>query len=159
MMNASPVFITCINISAWLFFHIAISYACGSIPITFFEKDYLIFKRMKWETDQKYKKVWIHKWKTFLPDAGKVMKSGFYKKTWQSRSPEYTRQFLLETKRAELTHWLSICPAFLFFLWNSAYVGWVMVVYACITNLPFIIIQRYNRIRIVRISQRILVSE
>ncbi|OZT14216.1 glycosyl-4,4'-diaponeurosporenoate acyltransferase [Priestia aryabhattai] len=159
MMNVSPVFITCINISAWLFFHMAASYVCGIIPITFFEKDYLIFKRMKWETDDKYKKVWIHKWKILLPDAGKVMKQGFYKKTWESRSAEYTVRFLMETKRAELTHWMSICPAFLFFLWNSPSVGWVMVCYACVVNIPFIIIQRYNRIRIARISQRLLTSE
>ncbi|MDG0792194.1 hypothetical protein OMP38_15960 [Cohnella ginsengisoli] len=56
--------------------------------------------------------------------------------------------FAAETKRAELTHWLSILPAPLFFLWNPVWVGWIMVLYAAAFNLPIIVVQRYNRGRI-----------
>ena len=56
--------------------------------------------------------------------------------------------FAAETKRAELTHWLTIVPAPVFFLWNPVWAGWVIIAYALIANLPFIITQRYNRGRI-----------
>ena len=55
--------------------------------------------------------------------------------------------FLMETNRAELTHWISILPSILF-IWNSPSIGVWMVIYAIIANVPFILVQRYNRIRI-----------
>lgn len=62
---------------------------------------------------------------------------------------------MIETQRAELTHWFLIPPAFLFFLWNPAWAGWVMVIYALVVNLPFIMIQRYNRPRLERVLKKI----
>jgi glycosyl-4,4'-diaponeurosporenoate acyltransferase len=41
-----------------------------------------------------------------------------------------------------------IVPGFFFFLWNDVILGWLMVAYAFLNNLPFIIVQRFNRPRI-----------
>ncbi len=42
----------------------------------------------------------------------------------------------------------------LFFLWNKPGIGWIMIVYALIENLPLIMAQRYNRIRFKRLLGR-----
>jgi len=60
----------------------------------------------------------------------------------------------IETRRAELTHWLLMVPAPFFFLWNPAWAGWVMIVYALLANCPFIMIQRYNRPRLERVLRK-----
>ncbi|MED4798125.1 glycosyl-4,4'-diaponeurosporenoate acyltransferase, partial [Priestia megaterium] len=107
-----------------------------------------LFKVQTWETVGIYKKFGVHRWKTWLPDGGKLFKRGFYKKKWESRTKEYAQLFLIETNRAELTHWISILPSILFFIWNSPSIGVWMVIYAIVANVPFILVQRYNRIRI-----------
>lgn len=58
---------------------------------------------------------------------------------------------MIETQRAEWTHWVSMLPAPLFFIWNPVWAGWLMILYALIANLPFIIIQRYNRPRLLKL--------
>jgi glycosyl-4,4'-diaponeurosporenoate acyltransferase len=50
---------------------------------------------------------------------------------------------------------MMILPGFLFFLWNEAVVGWIMVAYAVLNNLIPIIMQRYNRPRIRKLLARL----
>ncbi|WP_431522033.1 hypothetical protein [Guptibacillus hwajinpoensis] len=87
------------------------------------------------------------KMETILPDGG-VFKGGFCKKELKKLTSIYIRKFIIETRRAEVTHWMLIPPSILFFLWNPSYIGWIMVGYALLINIPFIIIQRYNRLRL-----------
>jgi glycosyl-4,4'-diaponeurosporenoate acyltransferase len=42
-----------------------------------------------------------------------------------------------------------------FFIWNPWWVGIVMIVYAILVNVPCIIIQRYNRIRLKRVCAKL----
>jgi glycosyl-4,4'-diaponeurosporenoate acyltransferase len=77
-----------------------------------------------------------------------LFKGGFPKKKLESTKPEYIKIFLSETKRAELTHLLTIVPVIVFFLWNVWWVGIIMIVYSLIVNIPCILLQRYNRARI-----------
>lgn len=44
-------------------------------------------------------------------------------------------------------------PAFLFFIWNPLWAGFIMIAYAILANLPFILTQRYNRPRLQRLLQ------
>jgi hypothetical protein len=61
------------------------------------------------------------------------------------------RRFILESKRAELVHWLAILPFWVFGLWGPPIVIPIMFVYALAVNLPCIIAQRYNRPRLLRL--------
>ncbi|MED4759766.1 glycosyl-4,4'-diaponeurosporenoate acyltransferase [Priestia megaterium] len=137
-----------INIMAWFVIHMFIAYRCTKISPFYLKKDLALFKVQSWETVGIYKKFGVHRWKPWLPDGGKLFKRGFYKKKWESRTKEYAQLFLVETNRAELTHWISILPSILFFIWNSPSIGVWMVIYAIVANVPFILVQRYNRIRI-----------
>ncbi|MGM0827837.1 MAG: hypothetical protein ACQEU4_06445 [Bacillota bacterium] len=59
--------------------------------------------------------------------------------------------FFHELNRAELSHWLQMIPAPFFYILNSEVESWVMFLYGILFNLPLILVQRYNRMRIVKI--------
>ena len=62
---------------------------------------------------------------------------------------------ILETCEAEVTH-LLLCVTGLYCLWLWPGAGGVVVyaIYALFGNVPFILIQRYNRPRLVRLYSR-----
>jgi glycosyl-4,4'-diaponeurosporenoate acyltransferase len=130
--------------------HLGISYLCVKIPIAFFKKDRWLFRIRNWEYRGKaYNRFFkVKKWKSIIPDGGGLFKKGFAKKNLQNSDPLYLKTFMYETKRAELTHWLTIIPAPIFFLWNIWWAGIIMIVYALIVNVPCILLQRYNRARL-----------
>lgn len=134
----------------WLIIHLGISYLCFKIPISFFEKKWRWFEPRDWEYRGRiYKDIFkVKKWRSIVPDGGGIFKDGFPKKNLKSNDPEYLKTFLYETKRAELTHWLTILPSPVFFLWNIWWAGIIMIVYALIVNIPCIMLQRYNRARL-----------
>ncbi|WP_053216027.1 hypothetical protein [Guptibacillus hwajinpoensis] len=146
VIELSITLLIIVNILAWLIIHVVLSYICLRLPDSFYETEKSKTDLKKWEHGL-YKTVGIRKWKTILPDGGGVFRGGFRKKELKTLSASYIRKFILETRRAELTHWILIPPAMLFFLWNPPLVGWVMVGYALLVNIPFIMIQRYNRYR------------
>ncbi|MDD2579574.1 MAG: hypothetical protein PHP94_00045 [Eubacteriales bacterium] len=133
---------------AWMVIHLSISYAAYRIPVAWFDVDRPLFRTRQWE---KNGQIWqqltrVRSWKRHLPDGAALFRQGFRKKTMQ-RDQGWYRLFVLESRRAELTHWISLLPAPLFFLWNSVWVGWIMIGYAILVNLPCVIAQRYNRPR------------
>ena len=130
--------------------HLGMSYLSVKIPVSFFKKDYSLFRLRSWEYRGRiYKRVFkIKKWKNIVPDGGGLFKGGFPKKNLGSNDLQYLKTFFYETKRAELTHWLTILPAPIFFLWNIWWAGIIMIVYALIVNIPCILLQRYNRARL-----------
>jgi glycosyl-4,4'-diaponeurosporenoate acyltransferase len=68
-------------------------------------------------------------------------------------SKHYLDSFIRETCRAELTHWIVFLFGPLFLMWNLWWVGIIMIVYATLANIPCVITQRYNRIRLQRIAR------
>jgi len=148
-----------IDFSAWLFFHLTISLGLIKLPDRFFEKDHplnIVFKERDFEESGKFWKdqLKVHKWKDKLPDGASLFHAGYKKKELPSNDVATIKIFIKETKRAELTHWLLMVPAPFFFLWNPICIGWAMIFYALLVNVPFILIQRYNRIRLERIRKR-----
>lgn len=152
-----PVYWTVsIDIFAWAFFHVIVSVFCLKLPLAYFLQDSIWFRLLAWE---KSGKLWqqlfrVKRWKGHLIDGTAILKKGYGKKKLHGTEASDLVVFAAETKRAELTHWLSMVPAPLFFLWNPIWAGWVMVLYAVMFNLPFIIVQRYNRGRIDAITAR-----
>ncbi|WP_346024616.1 glycosyl-4,4'-diaponeurosporenoate acyltransferase [Alkalibacterium indicireducens] len=148
-----------VNIAVWLFFHVSISLGLLKVPYSYFGPDHpsdILFRERSFEQKGKlWRNVfYVHKWKDRLPDGASLFKMGYKKKQLADTTVETMQLFIMEMKRAELTHLLLLLPAPLFFLWNPVWAGFVMVFYAIIVNVPFIIIQRYNRIRLAMIAQR-----
>ncbi|AZB42574.1 glycosyl-4,4'-diaponeurosporenoate acyltransferase [Bacillus sp. FJAT-42376] len=149
------ILLAVLNACLLLFIQLGVSWLMSRAPSQYFNYFQWVFQKWKWEKDGKiYEHLGIKSWKDKLPDAGGWFKNGRSKKRLRGRSAETLEQFILETKRGELAHWLQILPCLLFFLWNSVLGGWIILIYAFAFNLPFIAVQRYNRMRLSRALER-----
>ncbi len=137
----------------WTVFQIAAALIAKHMPDDKYNPLKHPYKTARWERGgQFYKDVlFVHKWKHLLPDGARVQRNAFPKKRFRRADADYLHQFIIETCRAELTHWLAILPFWVFGFWSPAYVVWIMLGYALIVNLPCIIVQRYNRPRLVNV--------
>lgn len=120
------------------------------------------FKSLPFEREgQAYKRVGIAKWQSRVPDMSRLLKGSMPEKRLEGR-PDRDRllQMIQETCIAEAVHAL-LCVAGLgaVWLWPGAG-GWITwFVYCLVGNLPFILIQRYNRPRLVKLLRRCRAGE
>jgi glycosyl-4,4'-diaponeurosporenoate acyltransferase len=96
----------------------------------------------------------VHRWKTRLPDGAPWL-GGFPKKRFARREQNYLKTFILETRRAEFAHWCMLACLPAFFVWNPPWACGIMTAYALSANLPCIIAQRYNRIVLSRLLEKL----
>ena len=89
----------------------------------------------------------IHRWKDRVPEAGALFQGGVSKRQLPSYDVAGLELFVRETRRAELGHWWAMACGPLFVLWNPPLPAALLLAYGMGINLPFIAIQRYNRIR------------
>ena len=99
-----------------------------------------------------YNKIGIMKWKTKLPDASVTITKILPKFLPRKRIAQGDQIPILikETCIAEATHVLVAILGFgCVFIWNGIG-GWIVSIAFLIFNIPFIIIQRFNRPRLIR---------
>lgn len=90
----------------------------------------------------------VRHWKPWIPDAGNALPGGVSKASLVRRDPLALRRLLLETRRAELVHW-ALWPAWLVTaLWLPPVGVLINLVFATLFNLPCLLLQRYNRLRL-----------
>ncbi len=144
------------DFAAWLAIHLGTVWLANRVPDVWLERDHAMFRERRWEDGGRiYQRLLgIRRWKRLLPDGSSLFRGGFPKKRLGERTQAYYRAFIRESRRAELAHWVAIPPASLFFLWNPVGVGFVMIGYAVLVNLPCILAQRYNRPRFDRLAGR-----
>lgn len=142
------------NLLGWPVIHLAVASVALRLPAHLFAKDSWVTAPRSWEREGRLYRDWlgIRRWKSLLPDGAPWL-GGFAKNKIRSLDVSYVRQFLLETRRAELAHWCMFLCLPLFFLWNPPWACLVMSVYALAANMPCILAQRYNRIVLNRVVQ------
>ncbi len=92
----------------------------------------------------------IRRWKAFLPDAGNALPGGVSKASLARRDPASLERLRLETRRAELVHW-ALWPAWIVTaLWLPPIGVLINLLFATLFNLPCLLMQRYNRLRLER---------
>ena len=114
------------------------------------------FRTMAWERDGAvYRRAGIRVWKDFAPDVSRMFPGSVPRKTLSKRpTPAVMEDMLLETCVAELTHaMLIVSGAALLWLWPGVGGIAVYAVYVLLGNVPFIMIQRYNRPRFARLLE------
>jgi glycosyl-4,4'-diaponeurosporenoate acyltransferase len=121
-----------------------------------FAEDGWLLRIRPWERDGRVyaDRLRIKAWKGHLPEAGHWFAGGFDKKHLGRGERGHLEQFVVETRRAEWTHWVLLLVSPLFLLWNPWWLGLVMIAYAIVANGPCILIQRYNRCRLRRVLAR-----
>ena len=155
LVHLPTAIIILIDIAAWFVIHMGVSYIMTHQPLSSFNTSSWLYRKHDWERNGRlYEKLFrLKAWKKRLPDGAAVFKKGFEKKHLRETNKDYFDSFIRETCRAELTHWIVFLFGPLFLIWNLWWVGIVMILYAAMANLPCIITQRYNRIRLQRIAR------
>lgn len=146
-----------IDIIFWFLIQFIIAYVISFLPNTLFNPYAFIFRSSKWENNtsiyNKYFKV--RKWKNKLPVGKAFVKNDVNLREIKSKDLNYLNKYLIKSCKAEATHILSIISIITFLLWHNVLVTLLIFVFTFSINLPFIIIQRYNRERIIRLIKRI----
>ena len=125
------------------------------VPRRWFDPGKFPFRSFKWEQEGRiYEKIGIQYWKNHTPDMSKHFQKTFAKQGNLLRSPEHLRKLVAETCSAEFVHTVLILLSPAFVLLMDEYGVLAMVLYI-LGNLVSLIIQRYNRPRIMKIIQRI----
>lgn len=126
------------------------------IPKKWLHYDRYPFRSFAWEDNGKiYHRLHIRKWQNKLPDMSKIASGIMKPKTIPEHSSKDDIQYLLdETCVAELVHVLECifgmrCMA----LWQGAGGIIFFILYVILCNLPYILIQRYNRPRLAHLYQ------
>lgn len=156
LIELSVLWLVVLNVLVWLIFHLGFAWAGTRLPLKGFREGSWLYRERKWEARGNFyeKRMSIRTWKDRLPDCGGIFAGGFSKAGLASTSRDYLRRFLLETCRGELVHWTVMFSSVLFLLWNPWWAGLIMMAYGIAANLPCIVVQRYNRIRLKRVLDR-----
>jgi len=131
------------------------------LPKNWFRPDLFPYRSYKFEQDGRiYNKLKIRKWQNIVPDMSRIFPKWMPPKNLSGNYKERLPRMLQETCVAEMIHSL-LCITGLYCLKLYPGIGGVIIVFLYIVflNLPFIIIQRYNRPRLLRIMKGILQSE
>jgi glycosyl-4,4'-diaponeurosporenoate acyltransferase len=153
LIHLSSLWMLLFDFIAWLVINLSVAGVISKLRSQSFNAETWLFKERNWEKHSRlYEQLFkIKKWKGWLPDGAEVSRKAFKKKHLQTADSAYIRVFILETCRAEILHWIIFLFGFVFFVWNPWYVGIIMIIYAAFTNLPCVLTQRYNRIRLTRL--------
>lgn len=157
LSNLSPANIIMLNFALMLSWHLVILLISISLKPSFFDPHKSLYAPQKWEKNGGFyiKKLKIKRWKDFLPQY--VAKDGFSKRHLEfdgKLNEKYINAFIIETCRAEWNHVMCSVYFIISFFINSFCYALAFSIIPLVVNLPFIAIQRYNRIRLESLSQK-----
>lgn len=144
------------NVVAWALIHTASGYLVHRLSLERLGRDGPLLRPRRWEGDGRtYQRVLhIRAWKDHLPEAGALFSGGVSKRELTGSLAGGLPRFVAETRRAERGHWMALWAGPLFALWNPPSGLGLMVAYGVVVNAPFIAVQRYNRLRALRVLRR-----
>lgn len=131
------------------------------LPARWFLADRFPYRCHKFERDGKlYSKLRVHLWQNKLPDMSRILPKCIPAKNLKGNYREHLPRMLQETCIAEMIH-KAECVAGLLCLHIWPGVGGVVItmLYMVVFNLPFILIQRYNRPRLLKLMQKMQRTE
>lgn len=151
--EGSPMRLVIVNVLAWWVLHWGVAWLGTQLPLRLFRPDQGIFRPRKWERKGRiYERGFqVRRWKDRLPDGAAFFSRGYPKAKLGAVTPERVGRLMAETCRGEAVHGVVLMAAFLFFAWNPWLAGCVNLAYGLAANLPCIIVQRYNRLRLARL--------
>lgn len=124
------------------------------LPKRWLHPDKFPFRTYAWE-DRLWKALQIRKWQAKVPDMSRLFKKLMPEKKLTQQTVQELPLMIEETCIAELTHGL-LCIAGLALLAIWPGIGGIVltVIYIVFGNLPFLLIQRYNRPRLQKLLAR-----
>ncbi len=140
----------------WALLGIA-SFLIGRIlPKSWFHADHFPYKTFRWEKNGRiYNKLHIRKWQNHVPDMSKVFPHLMLEKKMTTNYLQDLPLMIQETCIAEFIHFI-LCFAGLYCLRLWPGIGGVImtILYIVLGNIPYILIQRYNRPRLFKLLEK-----
>ena len=153
---------TALNIVFWTVFNFGVAFLVRCLPKGLFSHGRMFYREFHFEK-RLYRMLRVGRWKDHLPEAGGL--AGFSKRSLSGElTLPYVEKFLTETCIAEVGHLtigvLGYCSVGFAWLLPDPYpyiplfIGFATL--DLLAQLLFVIIQRYNRPRLVRLRTRLL---
>jgi len=158
LFNSNIYKVILANFVLIIFWHLVVLLACRVLPCSFFDFNKFLYKARAWEQNGKFyvKKLKIKKWKDHLPQY--VATGGFSKRNLESFKKidkKYIERFITETCRAEWNHFFcSLYFVVSFFINKNFFCAIIFSLIPIAANLPFLVIQRYNRLRLLKFYKK-----
>jgi len=133
-----------------------ISFLVGRIlPKSWFQENVFLYRAFPFENEGRiYEKLHIRKWQNKLLDMSRIFPMLMPAKKMNAENRSDIFIMIRETRIAEFTHMILGISGFLcLFLWRGAG-GMIVSLLYCIGNIPFIMIQRYNRPRLEKVQRK-----
>lgn len=148
-----------VNIMLAAIWHFCSYIFCISVDTKFFDPEKKIYRPKKWERGGRFYSdvLKIGKWKDILPQH--IGKDGFSKDHLDDVSVEYLNEFIMETCRAEWNHTINCILFVLLIIINELLTAICLSILLLIGNLPFVVIQRYNRFRLQKLRRTVIRKE
>lgn len=152
MLVKLPFFLIIIlNITGWLLVQLGLAWIFVRLPGSWFQTTSI----RRNNNNKLYEKLFfIRRWKPFLPDGGQWVGGDFQKRHLSGKNAEYLIRFVTETRRGEVCHWCALALTPMFAVWNPSGYFVINLGYAIVANLPCILVQRYNRGRLLVLVRR-----
>ena len=133
-----------------------------AIPRERFDAERFPYRTRGWEQNGRiYEKIKIQVWKDRVPDMSRILKDMVPKRVGVCPKAADVWVLVGETCRAEIVHW-GLCiasPVICLFWLEAVWVGALLSAAVILGNLPFILIQRYNRPTLISLARRLEVRE
>ena len=127
-----------------------------SLPRSMYDPCRFPYKAWQWEKDGRvYERLGVKWRKAHAIDMSRFMKRSFPKQNTVTRDPARLRRLVQEMCNAELVHWVLALLSPVFALLIEGWYGVVIAVAYALFNLSDVMIQRYNRPRIMMILERL----
>jgi glycosyl-4,4'-diaponeurosporenoate acyltransferase len=154
-VSAPLSYVVAVDAAVWAAWSAAVGYAAHRLPPARLAEDGPLTRLRAVERDGRlYERLRIRRWKDRLPELGDAFPGGVSKRGLRSGDSADLRRFVAETRRAELVHWAIPAVVPVFALWNPTGLTAAMIAYAVVANLPCLVVQRYNRARLLRVLAR-----
>ena len=156
LKNANPFNLFLLNVALVACWHVVVFIACVRLPAEVFDGNRKRYQPKNWEKGGRWYRdhLKIQLWKDKVPQF--IAKDGFSKSHITSLSLEYLDEFIMETCRGEWMHLANCLCAAVLLLINPFPVNLIFACLVLLGNLPFALIQRYNRFRLYTVRRKLL---
>lgn len=132
-----------------------------SLPREKFKENRFPYKSYAWEKDGKFYNIFgVKKWKSHVPDMSMISNKLFPKRINRQISSDDVDRLVKESCVAELIHYLlCVFSVGIYNIWKGKIGILFAALYILIGNVPYIIIQRYNRPNFISLRNRLKLRE
>lgn len=140
-----------------IFIVVALSVLIGAMAprwsATWLGRDRGILRLTRLDTPRGYRRIHIHVIKDRLPELGSIF-GGQSKGQLPGSEAEQLALYARELRRAEWVHWFSMLSWIPLAFFNPWWLTLAFAIAVVMGNAPFVLIVRYNRMRVLRIAGR-----